>query len=284
MNLTTVGFTFKRFDLLHFLPAVLSFIFTYPFWSMPGDQKFLILQRMLQDGNVGPARGLLAISVLLIFGYLIYLAWINNPFVNFKDKKTHLITGLLIIWLFTSLVGAYTVYKGNINFVRNLGFMFNLSLIYLFLVGQRYPSFLKSISKDIREKKYEKSLLLNVDILGLEDEIQNLLRKEVYKEVDLNLKKMAEMLSIHTHQLSQYLNEHHAMNFNSFINEKRIQAAKILLLQKEDEPIINVAFEVGFNSISSFHEAFKRFAGMAPGDYRKHNKSIHKIHDLLDSP
>ena len=41
------------------------------------------------------------------------------------------------------------------------------------------------------------------------------------------------------------------------------------LLAATDAQIADVAFQVGYGSLSGFNAAFREFAGCAPGDYRR---------------
>ncbi|MEO1097269.1 MAG: helix-turn-helix domain-containing protein, partial [Bacteroidota bacterium] len=60
-------------------------------------------------------------------------------------------------------------------------------------------------------------------------------------------------------------------NFNSYINTYRIQEASRLLQDETNGhlTIAAIAFEIGFNSISSFNTAFKKQIGQTPQAYRK---------------
>jgi AraC-like DNA-binding protein len=69
------------------------------------------------------------------------------------------------------------------------------------------------------------------------------------------------------------INERLEMNYSNFINSYRIQEAKILLFapEKIDDSILDIAYEVGFNSKAVFNRAFKKFTGMTPSEFRKNN-------------
>lgn len=42
----------------------------------------------------------------------------------------------------------------------------------------------------------------------------------------------------------------------------------IELLSNADDRILNIAFDVGYNSLSSFNRAFRDYAGHSPGEFR----------------
>ena len=75
--------------------------------------------------------------------------------------------------------------------------------------------------------------------------------------------------------LSHVINASFNQNFRDFINSYRIEESKSRLVQ-DDMNILNIAYEVGFNSKSAFNTAFKKFTGMTPKEYRKKNISIQK--------
>jgi AraC-like DNA-binding protein len=60
-------------------------------------------------------------------------------------------------------------------------------------------------------------------------------------------------------------------NFYDFINRHRIDEASRLLTNPADEKItiLEVLYEVGFNSKSSFNTLFKKYTGLTPTEFRK---------------
>ena len=97
------------------------------------------------------------------------------------------------------------------------------------------------------------------------------LGKKLYLEPNLSLAKLSKMLGKSTQQISLVVNEHAKQNFNDYINFHRIQDSKKMLLSAENEKytISSIAFDVGFNSLSSFNGAFKKFEGTTPSAFRK---------------
>lgn len=93
-----------------------------------------------------------------------------------------------------------------------------------------------------------------LDILMKEDKI--------YLDETLTLKIIAEKLDITQHQLSEILNDRLGQSFTEYINISRIEESKQLLLSKKEASILEIAYESGFNSKSSFYNAFKKFAGL----------------------
>ena len=57
------------------------------------------------------------------------------------------------------------------------------------------------------------------------------------------------------------------INFVEYVARLRVEKARNLL-QNPDRRISEVAFEVGFQSLSQFNRAFKKHAGMTPTEAR----------------
>ena len=58
------------------------------------------------------------------------------------------------------------------------------------------------------------------------------------------------------------------MSISTYLSEQRVLSAQRKLSVNSDS-ITAIAYESGFNSISSFNATFKKFLGMTPRDYRK---------------
>ena len=69
------------------------------------------------------------------------------------------------------------------------------------------------------------------------------------------------------------INETVGQNFFDFVNRYRIEEAKKLLANPADKKItvLEVLYEVGFNSKSSFNTLFKKHTGLTPSEFKKKN-------------
>jgi ligand-binding sensor domain-containing protein/AraC-like DNA-binding protein len=97
----------------------------------------------------------------------------------------------------------------------------------------------------------------------------------LYRHTDLSLRSLAEKMSISTHLLSQILNEELNQNFADFINSYRIKEAQKILESPRgaQKKMAVVAFEVGFNTVVAFYNAFKKYTNMTPVQYRNKAKN-----------
>ncbi len=87
--------------------------------------------------------------------------------------------------------------------------------------------------------------------------------RHAYRDVDLNLDRLARKLGIPARQISTAVNRTTGKNVSQFVNEFRISEACTLLVQT-DRPVTEIMFEVGFQTKSNFNREFRRVTGTAP--------------------
>ncbi len=167
-----------------------------------------------------------------------------------------------------ALIPGYVL--GDVNYIKYGAILITASFILTNLAGVRYPGFLQMLSFKVKRGIYSRSLLKGLDVDRLMLELERLMTvKKVYRDDSINLADTAASLKITHHQLSQLLNERLSMNFNTYINSYRIEDAKNLLIANPDRTVLTIAYEVGFNSKSSFYESFTKITGVTPVEYRK---------------
>ena len=91
--------------------------------------------------------------------------------------------------------------------------------------------------------------------------------KELYKDVDLNLGRIARRLGLPARQVSSAINRIHGSSVSQYVNNQRIDEAR-RLLTTTDEPIIRIMFDAGFLSKSNFNREFLRITGLSPKAWR----------------
>lgn len=124
-----------------------------------------------------------------------------------------------------------------------------------------------SDSKD--NKKYQRSALDKEQSLRIADKISKVMEvEELHLDSSLSLHKLAQHVAIPPSYISQTLNETMGTNFFDFVNKWRIESAKPKIIANEDT-VLNIALEVGFNARSSFYKVFKKETGKTPTEYRK---------------
>ncbi|MDW3652093.1 MAG: helix-turn-helix domain-containing protein [Bacteroidia bacterium] len=139
-------------------------------------------------------------------------------------------------------------------------FIFYISIIWYYTHLHQLPK----ASKRYNGKKIEDE---KADEL-IEKLQQKVEAGQLFLQPKLTLEGLAKQLHIPRHQLSQLLNDNLGKSYSLFINEYRIEYAKALLLQEENLSIEAIAYEVGFNSKSSFYSIFKKLSGETPASFK----------------
>lgn len=84
---------------------------------------------------------------------------------------------------------------------------------------------------------------------------------------DLSLEEVSEYSNLSPQYFSRYFKEQMGVTFTDYVNQLRIQKAKVLLAEP-DSLVNSVASAVGFENVNSFIRMFKRYEGISPGKYK----------------
>lgn len=90
----------------------------------------------------------------------------------------------------------------------------------------------------------------------------------LHRDPNLSLWALAKHIGATPNNVSQTLNDKIGESFFDFVNGYRISDAKQQLVNSADT-VLDITYDVGFNSRSSFYTAFKRVTGQTPSAYRK---------------
>jgi AraC-like DNA-binding protein len=90
-----------------------------------------------------------------------------------------------------------------------------------------------------------------------------------YRRANLSIDALARMAGVESKRLSYHFNARHGTNFCGYVNSWRLEAIRGELLKRPDRSILEIAFDNGFNSKSSFNALFAKAYGTTPSQYRK---------------
>jgi AraC-like DNA-binding protein len=85
---------------------------------------------------------------------------------------------------------------------------------------------------------------------------------------DLTLATVARSVNTSTFYFCKMFKKATSLTFTEYLSRVRVEKARNLLLNPNVR-VSEVAFEVGFQSLSQFNRVFKRIAGYSPTDYRE---------------
>jgi AraC-like DNA-binding protein/ligand-binding sensor protein len=89
----------------------------------------------------------------------------------------------------------------------------------------------------------------------------------------LSLGLVARAVNTSTFYFCKLFKRATGVNFTDYVSRLRIERAKELLLNP-NRRVSEVAFEVGFQSLTHFNRVFKRVAGESPTEYRAHLPAV----------
>ncbi len=98
-----------------------------------------------------------------------------------------------------------------------------------------------------------------------------MINEKPYLDSDFSLTELSQITSVPKHLLSRFFSESMNQSFTDFTNGYRIQRAKELLVDPafQNHKIAFIAYDCGFNSLSSFNSAFKKLTGISPSEFKK---------------
>ncbi len=104
-------------------------------------------------------------------------------------------------------------------------------------------------------------------------------RSYIHEHLDeeLSLTKTADFVGISSNHLSEKFKEVTGEKFVDYIARRRFQKACELLRDRQLR-ISEIAFEVGFQSLSQFNRVFKKRAGQSPSQYRSAQSEFDRSH------
>ena len=227
------------------------------------------------------------ISVMLII-QATYYVFLANKLISKHSKQTKAsfsnIKNINLSWL-RFLVSGYIIFMFVAFFIEsfsdkahdywNYGWLVVSLFIYLIgYFGFRQPEiFSGEVEKKKNQyQKYEKSSLTDERAEAYIEKLEQVMASEqFYLKADLTLNALSEKLKIHTHHLSQIINQKYNQNFFDFINSQRIEEAKKKIIDPKYKylNIAAICYEVGFNSTSAFNSAFKKHTGTTPSQFKK---------------
>ncbi|MBA5630580.1 helix-turn-helix domain-containing protein [Moheibacter lacus] len=129
--------------------------------------------------------------------------------------------------------------------------------------------------KSIRNYSNNQTIAIHVEVENSKNEnveaFENYIKIEKnYQNPDLSLELVADELGINKSYLSRIINNEIGKSFTDYVNEMRVEEAKIYLANPDfkNYTLLAIGLEAGFNSKSVFNAAFKKFTGMTPSEYR----------------
>ncbi|MBN2092659.1 helix-turn-helix transcriptional regulator [candidate division KSB1 bacterium] len=276
--------SFQKKQLLHFFLFIAFYLaFLFPFYLLNGPEKIAYLRN---DELHGPSSLLLLFNWLLIFQGISYLTstlWllkkhalkIKNNFSSIDKINLNWLRNITLMTLALWILEFLLKFLQLFNIASSVEISVPLSIAVLIYamgyLGLRQPEIFSGFAEIKELKKYERSGLTKEKGQELQKKLVHLMETEKpYTDSNLKLTQLARMLSTSPNYLSQVINEELNQNFFDFVNGYRIEEAKRLIADpaNQNDTILAIAYDVGFNSKSVFNTSFKKHSQMTPSQFR----------------
>lgn len=280
----------------HWIPVVLASLLSLSIGLMPhedfnnmfinGSDQLSVWASINAAGFVFLLVGWTVLSFLYL-GHIVmntkaYHQRLKTEFADHEGKRLDWLVGftcLLVITWFYALVVLGVPSEASIPLISEavLSLMV-LVLIWMFSIQalNRTPVFSHSEpeTEENSEQKYSNSSIDDARLKRIADKVeQKVMGDKSYLNPNIDASTLANELSISVHYLSQVLNQKMQTTFYSYINDARIEAAKEEL-KTSQRTVLEIALSVGFNTRSSFYNAFKKRTGMTPSKYKTSTTSV----------
>jgi AraC-like DNA-binding protein len=176
-----------------------------------------------------------------------------------KSENQKLVIGFISLILITGGIIFFLIYRNRT--LRDL-YERNIELMNSFKNNtyQEKPSII-AVETSGKTEEDSLKLIFNKLLYALEND-------KVYKDSDLSLPKLASLIKSNEKYVSAAIAAYTDLNYNNFINSYRIQEAKLLIYENNRMNINEVMYASGFNSRTTFYEAFKKHTGMSPKQFK----------------
>ncbi len=285
-------FRFRKKDILHFIPFLLSQGFSFVvYFSVFSINDFVEKDTIASAMHFNTVKiieerlVIISIVIYLLAGYsklTTYKKWLNN---TTSDNTFPDFSWLRNIYIFSIIVAVFSFTNIMSDFLFNLRDVTNVHwqtyqvfisffIYYLGFIGYKQPHFdvieidtapIEVIKEDVKESiiDSEKNNTIKIALTkALEED-------RVYLNPTINLQQLSKLLSVNQRELSHVINSSFNKTFRDLINDYRVAEVKLKLVNKDYEhmSILGIALECGFNSEASFYRIFKKNTGLSPKEF-----------------
>lgn len=283
------NFTLKRKDFWH----------TLPFFMLLGVVIYLIIVEITSGGisqHTERIVGIIFYAVLYLqtYSYLYFSYGLLRKhkgvfYENYSTTNTKRYTYIANLIIFIAVLYSLSIINIVTRWVYDFeSFSFisyvvisNVLMLFCWLIilGLRSPElFIDETKAQPSVKKLLKPNAGNSAIKSKPESNEMIKRlyqymndEEPFLNASLTLYDLAKDTGISSRELSILINHTLNKHFFDFINEYRIKKAMDLIQDSNDEKltILEILYQVGFNSKSSFNTAFKKHTGITPTEFKK---------------
>ena len=245
-------------DLVHFIPGAIFLILCIPF-------------QLIGFRNLGEITAML-LFISFYSHFLIYLVLVKikilspgNLSASSKEVKEWLhilFYGLLAIWI---------IYVLNL-LEEKVPYIIGPILYSVIVYAITYLAISKKYLQTINAVKYQSTNFTAEEIAVLFKSVERIIQdQKLFLDPGVSLSMLAKQLRVSPQKISFAINSKSQYNFNEYINRYRVNHAVTMMQTPGSDSITiaSIATDSGFNSLSSFNNAFKKAFGKTPSAFRR---------------
>lgn len=300
------GFKLKWTHLWHGLPFLVNFIVFIPRFYTVGTEGQLeyLLSQTASDRHIEVQFSYiilhLQIFVYLIFSFILVNKYRRLLLENYSNASLFnykwLFQFLIIIsieFIVASLKNIFMFFGSEDAYFYSMlitSLVAMAYVIWMVLKTMRHPELFRGIDSKLQ---LVTNLLKNessANTYNLSDKVDSpsnfnekvqvlnnyMIENEPFLNPSLTIYDLSKQLNFQTRDISLLINHELNQHFFDFVNGFRIRKAMEMLADpgKKEFTILEILYDIGFNSKSSFNTAFKKYTQLTPTEYRrKHLKS-----------
>jgi AraC-like DNA-binding protein len=292
---------FRATDLLHLTPFAFLFVYLLLHGFLSISSRYVYV---FYDNDIGLTLQLISLMAyhgLALQCWLDHRKSLENYFSETQRLQLKWIRQFILASFIVCVIISAAIYLLYVNYPRGAEYRYGFIALTIFIYWVSYtaltqPSVFAVIKGHAKQdsatipvlpklvvhrpaKKYSNSGLSEHDIAAMRSELQKIMiEQKPYLNPELTINDLAALVKCNRHHLSQVLNESLQQSFYDYINHFRVEEAKQLLLDsaRRSHKIAAIAYDAGFNSLSTFNEVFKKNTGAAPTQFRKDVQQISK--------
>jgi len=288
------NFRLARRHLLHAIPFLLVTIAYQAAYHTQSEEQQKFIQDAIMNQTLPPGFYFtvvivyahvityLALSLRLVGGYRIQ---IREQFSAVGEINLSWLSFMLFSIAGILIVSSVYTFLPTVGLRQWLPLVFLAAIVFLFVFtsivtwkGLRQPELFLGLDgpaeDGIRERRYSQPLN-DSERSHIVERLQKCMSEsKPYLQPDLSLEQLAGMVNTTPKRLSQYINDSLGQNFFDYINSHRIEEAKRIFQETTDPRItvLEVMYQCGFNSKSSFNTLFRQKTGLTPSAFKKEAK------------
>lgn len=262
---------------IYFRMAIVSYLSIAPIF-------YLYIKSIIKDriDRIDGLHLLPVIVVLVLFNYNTYVAINGLLYIQIYFLIYTILAGFLISKLskMPDLTGPHMIkwliaLNGMILIVWimaiNQFYKIELLALYAMLL---YPTML--FAGDLKYLKEQRNRKSNSNETSEDkDQMERIIKymevEKPFLNAQFSMPELAKKMKVSLHIISYLINKEQQKNFSEFVNDFRTNAAAEKLRDNAFDhlTISSIAYEVGFNSLSTFNKAFKKKYNQTPSQFKK---------------